>query len=100
MEEPLDWDASLINDRKLFAVVPVADFNCGLRGHSKEAFLKMDLRTTGMELASEMIVKATLQEMKTAEVPTTLSRDGRTRAPHLRSWRETVLSKPNFRLSG
>jgi hypothetical protein len=53
-----------------------------------EAVLKMDLRTTGMEFASEMVVKATLRKMKIAEVPTTLSPDGRNRPPHLRSWRD------------
>jgi len=73
---------------RLFFRCPVADFNCGLRGYSKDAFSKMDLRTTGMEFASEMIVKATLLQMKIAEVPTTLSPDGRTRAPHLRPWRD------------
>jgi hypothetical protein len=72
----------------LFFHCPVGDFNCGLRGYSADAFRKMDLRTTGMEFASEMIVKATLLNMKIAEVPTTLSPDGRSRAPHLRPWRD------------
>src|SRR5690349_25092300 len=48
----------------------------------------MGLRTTGMEFATEMVVKATLLNLKIAEVPTTLSPDGRSRAPHLRSWRD------------
>jgi glycosyltransferase involved in cell wall biosynthesis len=73
---------------RMFFHCPVGDFNCGLRGFSSEAFQKMKLRTTGMEFASEMIVKATLLKMKIAEVPTTLSRDGRSRAPHLRPWRD------------
>ncbi len=73
---------------RLFFRCPVGDFNCGLRGYSADAFKKMNLRTTGMEFASEMIVKATLLEMKIAEVPTTLSPDGRTRPPHLRPWRD------------
>lgn len=73
---------------RLFFHCPVGDFNSGLRGHSAEAFRKMDLRTTGMEFASEMIVKATLLKMKIAEVPTTLSPDGRSRSPHLRPWRD------------
>jgi glycosyltransferase involved in cell wall biosynthesis len=73
---------------RLFFRCPVGDFNCGLRGYSKEAFTRMDLRTTGMEFASEMIVKATLLNMRIAEVPTTLSPDGRSRAPHLRPWRD------------
>ena len=73
---------------KIFFQCPVGDFNCGLRGFSAEAFRKMKLRTTGMEFASEMIVKATLLKLRIAEVPTTLSPDGRSRAPHLRPWRD------------
>lgn len=64
------------------------DFHCGMRGLSKDAFERMGLRCTGMEFASEMVVKATLANMKIAETPTTLSPDGRTRAPHLRTWRD------------
>ena len=56
---------------------PSRDFHCGLRAVNKKAFLKMDLRTTGMEFASEMVIKANLFGMKIEEVPTTLSRDGR-----------------------
>jgi glycosyltransferase involved in cell wall biosynthesis len=67
---------------------PAGDFHCGLRGYSKDAFARMDLRTTGMEFASEMLIKATLYEMKIAEVPTTLSPDGRSRPPHLRPYRD------------
>lgn len=67
---------------------PCGDFHCGLRGFSKEAITKLDLHTTGMEFASEMVVKATLHEMRITEVPTTLSPDGRSRPPHLRSWRD------------
>jgi glycosyltransferase involved in cell wall biosynthesis len=66
----------------------VGDFNCGLRGFSKSAFQRLDLRTTGMEFASEMVVKASLLRMKIGEVPTTLSPDGRNRPPHLRVWRD------------
>lgn len=73
---------------KIFFHSPVGDFNCGLRGFSAEAFRRMDLRTTGMEFASEMIVKATVMKLRIAEVPTTLSPDGRGRAPHLRPWRD------------
>ena len=64
------------------------DFHCGLRGFRKDAFLRMDLRTTGMEFASEMVIKANLFGMRIAEVPTTLSKDGRSRPPHLRPWRD------------
>lgn len=67
---------------------PAKDFHCGLRGFTKDAFLKMDLRTTGMEFASEMVIKANLMKMKIAEVPTTLSPDGRSRPPHLRPFRD------------
>ena len=73
---------------RLFFKCPVTDFHCGLRGFTKTAYLKMDLRTTGMELASEMVIKATLQNMKITEVPITLHPDGRSRPPHLRSWRD------------
>jgi len=73
---------------RLFFRCPVTDFHCGLRGFTKAAYLKMDLRTTGMELASEMVIKATLQNMKITEVPITLHPDGRSRPPHLRSWRD------------
>ena len=73
---------------RLFFRSPVGDFHCGLRGFSKSAITNLDLHTTGMEFASEMVVKATLHSMRVTEVPTTLSPDGRTRAPHLRSWRD------------
>jgi glycosyltransferase involved in cell wall biosynthesis len=66
----------------------IGDINCGFRGFSKAAFDRMDLRTTGMEFASEMIVKASLFGLKVAEVPITVSPDGRDRAPHLRPWRD------------
>ncbi|WP_200885606.1 glycosyltransferase family 2 protein [Pantoea stewartii] len=64
------------------------DFHCGLRGFTKTAYKKMDLRTTGMEFASEMVIKANLLKLKIVEVPTTLSVDGRSRPPHLRPWRD------------
>jgi len=73
---------------RLFFKAPCGDFHCGLRGFSKLAYELMDLRTTGMEFASEMVVKATLCKMRIAEVPTTLSPDRRNRPPHLRSWRD------------
>ncbi len=73
--------------RLLFAS-PCGDFHCGLRGFRKDAIVALDLQTTGMEFASEMVVKATLNKMRMTEVPTTLSPDGRSRPPHLRSWRD------------
>ena len=65
---------------------PVGDYHCGLRGYRKKAIQKIGLVTTGMEYASEMVVKATLYHLSIVEVPTTLKKDGRSRAPHLRSW--------------
>lgn len=73
---------------RLFFPSPCGDFHCGLRGFRKAAIESLDLRTTGMEFASEMVVKASLYKMRIAEVPTTLSPDGRSRPPHLRSWRD------------
>ena len=73
---------------RLFFRSPCGDFHCGLRGFSKSAVLHLNLQTTGMEFASEMVVKATLQRIRIAEVPTILSPDGRGRASHLRSWRD------------
>lgn len=73
---------------RLFFQTSARDLHCGLRGYSLESFKRMDLRTTGMEFASEMVIKATLLGMKVTEVPTTLSPDGRDRAPHLRPWRD------------
>ena len=67
---------------------PCGDFHCGLRAFNRNAIAKLNLRTTGMEFASEMVVKATLHKLRITEVPTTLSPDGRSRPPHLRSWRD------------
>jgi len=67
---------------------PVGDFHCGLRGFSRAAILRHGLTTPGMEFASEMVLKASLAGLKIVEVPTTLSPDGRSRPPHLRSWRD------------
>jgi glycosyltransferase involved in cell wall biosynthesis len=71
-----------------FFKCPAHDFHSGLRGYTKEAFEKMDLQTTGMEFASEMVIKATLKKLRIAEVPVTLSKDGRSRPPHLKPWRD------------
>ena len=67
---------------------PCEDFHCGMRAFRKDSFLRMDIRSTGMEFASEMVVKASLLRMQVSEVPTTLIPDGRGRAPHLRTWRD------------
>lgn len=66
----------------------IRDFHCGLRAFSAEAYRKMDLRTTGMEFATEMVIKARLTNLRLEEVPTTLRPDGRDRPPHLRPWRD------------
>lgn len=73
---------------RLFYDAPIGDFHCGLRAFRRDSILGLGLRTTGMEFASEMVVKATLAHVRMAEVPTTLSPDGRSRPPHLRSWRD------------
>src|SRR4029079_1764289 len=71
---------------RLFFHSDIGDFHCGLRGLRRDAVLDLQLQSTGMEFASEMVVKATLARMTVTEVPTTLSPDGRTRRPHLRRW--------------
>ena len=67
---------------------PSGDFHCGLRGFDRNSILDLDLDLPGMEFASEMVVKATIRRLRITEVPTTLSKDGRSRPPHLRSWRD------------
>ncbi len=67
---------------------PIGDFHCGLRGFSREAIAGLRLQATGMEFASEMVVKASIMQLKVVEVPATLAPDGRSRPPHLRSWRD------------
>jgi glycosyltransferase involved in cell wall biosynthesis len=73
---------------RLFFRCPAHDFHCGLRGYTREAFESLDLQTTGMEFASEMVIKATLRKLRITEVPVTLSKDGRSRPPHLKPWRD------------
>ena len=73
---------------RIFYNLPIGDFHCGLRAFNRESILKLNLNTTGMEFASEMVVKAGLNHLKMAEAPTTLKKDGRSRPPHLRSWRD------------
>ncbi len=74
--------------RVLFWNPPCKDLHCGLRGFSKAAAMRLDLRTIGFEFSSELIVKAVINRMNITEVPTVLSPDGRSRPPHLRSWRD------------
>jgi glycosyltransferase involved in cell wall biosynthesis len=73
---------------RLFFKSPIGDFHCGLRGFRRSAIAALGLDSPGMEFASEMVVKATLRDQVIVEVPTTLKPDGRSRPPHLRSWRD------------
>jgi len=73
---------------RLFFRSPLRDFHCGLRAFRKDSYGRMDIRSTGMEFASEMVVKASLLRMKVMEVPTTLAPDGRSHPPHLRTWHD------------
>ena len=71
---------------RLFFRSDIGDFHCGLRGFRREAINALGLKAPGMEFASEMVVRASLGKLRIAEVPTTLSPDGRSRPPHLRTW--------------
>jgi hypothetical protein len=73
---------------RLFFRVPIGDFHCGIRAFRRDSILTLNLRTTGMEFASEMVVKAALKGLRISEVPTTLQPAGRTHPPHLRTWRD------------
>ncbi len=73
---------------RLFYRSDIRDFHCGLRGYNTIRMRELNLKTTGMEYASEMVVKATMSDFKIAEVPTTLKKDGRSHPPHLNTWRD------------
>jgi glycosyltransferase involved in cell wall biosynthesis len=73
---------------RVFFRTKIRDFHCGLRGFSRQKMLDLNLHTTGMEFASEVVVRSVLAGYRIVEVPTTLSKDGRSRPPHLRSWRD------------
>jgi hypothetical protein len=73
---------------RMFFRLDTGDFHCGLRGFDAERIRQLDLRTTGMEFASEMVVRSALAGLRIEEVPITLQPDGRSRAPHLRTWRD------------
>lgn len=73
---------------RLFFRSNIGDFHCGLRGFRRDSVLALNLQATGMEFASEMVVKAQLARRRITEVPTRLAKDGRSRAPHLRTWRD------------
>jgi glycosyltransferase involved in cell wall biosynthesis len=73
---------------RLFFGISIGDFHCGLRGFNRKAILGLGLRTTGMEFASEVVVRASAAGLSIVEVPTTLAVDGRSRPPHLRTWQD------------
>lgn len=73
---------------QIFFKIPVGDFHCGLRAFNRESIRELGLTTPGMEFASEMVVKAAIEKLDIREVPTTLQPDGRSRPPHLRTWRD------------
>jgi glycosyltransferase involved in cell wall biosynthesis len=73
---------------RLFFSSPVDDFHCGLRAFRRDALVELGLKTAGMEFASEMVVKASLSGLRITQIPIVLRKDGRSRPPHLRSWRD------------
>lgn len=73
---------------RLFFKIRVGDFHCGLRGFRTDRIRNLGLQTTGMEFASEMVVKSAFSQFRIAEVPTTLHPDGRSRPPHLKTWHD------------
>jgi len=73
---------------RLFFNIRIGDFHCGMRGFRRQSILDLQLHTSGMEFASEMVVRSAMSRLKIAEVPTTLKPDGRSRPPHLRTWRD------------
>jgi glycosyltransferase involved in cell wall biosynthesis len=73
---------------RLFFRVPINDFHCGMRGFRRDRVMELRLTTVGMEFASEMVVRSAINGLHITEVPTTLKPDGRSRAPHLRTWRD------------
>ncbi len=93
-EKAMPWKNRYIGNPVLSGIgrllfgCPARDFHCGLRGYSVAAFKRMNLHTTGMEFASEMVIKSTIFGLRIVEVPTTLDKDGRSRPPHLRPWRD------------
>jgi glycosyltransferase involved in cell wall biosynthesis len=78
----LSWVARAVHG------APIGDFHCGMRAFRRDAFSKMNVRTLGMEFATEMIVNSAKAGLRIAEIPTRLRRDGRDRPPHLRSFRD------------
>ncbi len=88
---------------RMFFATPIGDFHCGLRAFRRDSMMALGLTAPGMEFASEMVVKASIGGLRIAEVPTTLKPDGRSRPPHLRTWRDgwrhlrfLLIYAPNF----
>jgi hypothetical protein len=73
---------------RLFFRIDIDDFHCGLRGFNVQAIRDLKLRSRGMEFATEMVVRSALAGLRIGEAPTTLKKDGRSRSPHLRTWRD------------
>ena len=73
---------------RVFFRIPVGDFHCGMRAFRRDRILDLGMQTDGMEFASEMVVRASLTKLRIEEVPTVLRPDGRSRPPHLRTWRD------------
>jgi len=72
----------------LFFHARIGDSHCGMRGFTRAIYDRMDLRSTGMEFASEFVIKATQLGARMTEIPITLWADKRSRPPHLRSFRD------------
>jgi hypothetical protein len=73
---------------RVFFRIPVGDFHCGIRAFRRDRIIELGMQTDGMEFASEMVVRASLTKLRIEEVPTVLRPDGRSRPPHLRTWRD------------
>src|SRR6201996_1306830 len=73
---------------RLFFGSKIGDFHCGLRGFRRDSIMKLGRQATGMEFASEIVVKATITSQRIVEVPPPLAKDGRSRPPHLHTWRD------------
>lgn len=73
---------------RLFYRNDIGDFHCGLRGFRADSIRALGLNSNGMEFASEMVVKSAMHGLRISDVPATLKKDGRSRPPHLRTWRD------------
>ena len=73
---------------RLFFDIKIGDFHCGIRAFRKTSIESLNLKSNGMEFASEMVIKARLSNLKMTEIPTTLEKDFPGRRPHLKTWRD------------